>query len=43
VQRNYLYAARARRVLEWSPTVTFSDGLLQTVEWSRKNPLPSKH
>jgi UDP-glucose 4-epimerase len=35
VQRIYLDASRARRVLGWEPRTTFRDGLAKTVEWSR--------
>jgi len=42
VQRIYLDAARAKRVLGWTPKVTFTEGLRRTVEWSRKNPLPAR-
>jgi len=42
VQRIYLDASRAKRVLGWTPKVTFADGLRRTVEWSRRNPLPTK-
>ena len=42
VQRIYLDASRAKRVLGWTPKVTFSEGLRRTVEWSRANPLPVK-
>jgi len=42
VQRIYLDAARARRVLGWEPRVTFAEGLRRTVEWSRSHPLPVK-
>ena len=42
VQRIYLDATRAKRVLGWEPHVGFSDGLRRTVEWSRKHPLPTK-
>lgn len=35
VQRIYLDASRARRVLGWAPTVSFADGLTRTVEWFR--------
>src|SRR5262249_21746040 len=42
VQRIFLDAARARRVLGWQPRVAFAEGLRRTVEWSRKNPLPVK-
>jgi nucleoside-diphosphate-sugar epimerase len=35
IQRIYLDAARAKQVLDWTPRVTFRDGLTQTVEWSR--------
>jgi len=35
IQRIYLDASRARRVLDWSPQVSFSDGLRKTVEWTR--------
>ncbi len=43
VQRIYLDASRARRVLGWSPQIDFTEGLRRTVEWSRHNPLPTKH
>jgi UDP-glucose 4-epimerase len=36
VQRIYLDATRAKRVLGWTPRVSFRDGLAQTVEWSRR-------
>ncbi len=36
VQRIYLDAARARRVLGWTPRTSFRDGLVETVEWSRR-------
>ncbi len=42
VQRIYLDASRARRVLGWEPRVKFTEGLRRTVEWSRANPLPAK-
>src|SRR5262249_61908524 len=42
VQRIYLDAARARRVLGWEPRVAFTEGLRRTVEWTRANPLPAK-
>jgi UDP-glucose 4-epimerase len=42
VQRIYLDAARAKRVLGWSPRVTFAEGLRRTVEWTKQNPLPVK-
>ena len=42
VQRIYLDAARARRVLGWEPKVAFTEGLRRTVEWTRANPLPVK-
>ncbi len=42
VQRIYLDASRARRVLGWEPQVGFTDGLRKTVEWTRANPLPAK-
>ena len=42
VQRIYLDAARAKRVLGWEPKVAFTDGLRRTVEWTRRNPLPTK-
>ena len=42
VQRIYLDASRAKRVLGWTPKVTFADGLRRTVEWSRAHPLPAK-
>ena len=42
VQRIYLDASRAKRVLGWEPRVGFRDGLRRTVEWTRANPLPVK-
>jgi len=35
VQRIYLDATRAARVLGWKPRVAFTEGLRRTVEWSR--------
>jgi nucleoside-diphosphate-sugar epimerase len=40
VQRIFLDASRAKRVLGWMPKVAFTEGLRRTVEWSRKHPLP---
>jgi UDP-glucose 4-epimerase len=42
IQRIYLDASRARRVLGWAPRVSFREGLRRTVEWTRQNPLPTK-
>ncbi len=42
IQKIYLDATRAKQVLGWTPSVSFTDGLRRTVEWSRKNPLPVK-
>jgi len=39
IQRIYLDASRARQVLDWSPQVSFSDGLRRTVEWTRTHRL----
>ncbi len=36
VQRIYLDATRAKEVLGWTPTTRFHDGLVKTVEWSRR-------
>jgi UDP-glucose 4-epimerase len=36
VQRIYLDATRAGQVLGWKPRMSFRDGLVQTVEWSRR-------
>ncbi len=36
VQRIYLDATRAGQVLGWSPSTTFREGLVSTVEWSRR-------
>lgn len=35
IQRIYLDATRAGRVLGWKPTIPFREGLLRTVEWTR--------
>ena len=35
VQRIYLDASRAARIIGWHPRVTFVDGLRRTIEWSR--------
>jgi UDP-glucose 4-epimerase len=43
IQRIYLDASRAKRVLGWEPRVSFHEGLRRTVEWTRKHPLPVKH
>lgn len=43
IQRIYLDASRAKQVLGWTPTVSFAEGLRRTVEWSRHNPLPTRH
>ena len=43
IQRIYLDASRAKRILGWTPSVTFAEGLRRTVEWTRHNPLPVKH
>jgi len=40
IQRIYLDASRARRVLGWEPRVEFAEGLRRTVEWTRQCPLP---
>jgi UDP-glucose 4-epimerase len=42
VQRIYLDAARAKRVLGWAPKVGFTEGLRRTVEWSRARSLPER-
>ena len=42
IQRIYLDASRAKRVLGWTPRVSFAEGLRRTVEWTRANPLPVK-
>ena len=42
IQRIYLDASRAKRVLGWEPKVSFAEGLRRTVEWTRANPLPVK-
>jgi len=36
VQRIYLDAARAARILGWKPRMSFRDGLRKTVEWTRQ-------
>lgn len=43
IQRIYLDASRAKQVLGWAPRVSFAEGLRRTVEWSRHNPLPTRH
>ncbi|HYM81479.1 MAG TPA: NAD-dependent epimerase/dehydratase family protein [Candidatus Limnocylindria bacterium] len=35
VQRIYLDASRAAKILDWHPRVTFVEGLRRTIEWSR--------
>jgi UDP-glucose 4-epimerase len=35
VQRIFLDASRARRVLGWKPRIPFREGLERTVEWTR--------
>jgi len=35
IERVYLDASKAGRVLEWRPTVAFDEGLRRTVEWHR--------
>jgi len=42
IQRIYLDASRARQVLDWSPQVSFGDGLRRTVEWTRTHRLATK-
>jgi UDP-glucose 4-epimerase len=42
VQRIYLDASKAKRVLGWAHKIGFSEGLRRTVEWSRANPRPAK-
>jgi len=42
IQRIYLDSSRAKRVLGWTPTVHFAEGLERTVEWSRNFPLPTR-
>jgi UDP-glucose 4-epimerase len=39
VQRIFLDASRAKRVLDWTPTVEFPEGLARTVEWMRSAPV----
>ncbi len=36
IQRITLDATRARQVLGWEPSMTFREGLMKTVEWSRE-------
>lgn len=36
IQRIYLDASRAKEVLGWAPTRSFTDGLRETVEWARR-------
>ena len=42
IQRIYLDASRAKRVLGWTPRVGFREGLERTVAWSRANRLPTR-
>ncbi len=35
IQRIYLDATRARKVLGWEPKVAFAEGLRRTIEWTR--------
>jgi UDP-glucose 4-epimerase len=42
IQRIYLDASRAKRVLGWEPRVDFREGLRRTVEWSKRNKLPTR-
>jgi CDP-glucose 4,6-dehydratase len=35
IDRQFLSAAKARKVLDWAPTVTVPDALVQTVAWYR--------
>jgi UDP-glucose 4-epimerase len=42
IQRIYLDASRAKRVLGWEPGVTFREGLRRTVEWTRRHKLSAK-
>jgi UDP-glucose 4-epimerase len=42
VQRIYLDASKAKRVLGWAHKIGFSEGLRRTVVWSRANPRPAK-
>ena len=35
IQRIYLDASRARRLLGWEPKIPFPEGLRRTVEWFR--------
>jgi dTDP-glucose 4,6-dehydratase len=37
VFRHTADAAKAKRLLDWEPTVTFEDGLRRTIEWYRNN------
>ena len=42
VQRIYLDAALAKRLLGWEPRISFGEGLRRTVAWTRDHPLPTK-
>jgi len=41
IQRVYLDARKAEKVLGWKPTVSFDEGLRRTVEWSRRRVMVS--
>ncbi len=43
IQRIYLDASRAKRVLGWEPKVTFEEGLARTVAWYKEARIPSVH
>ena len=36
IERVYLDAAKAKKVLGWQPKVTYEDGLQKTIDWFRK-------
>ena len=36
IQHQHLSAAKAREMLEWTPTFSLEEGLTRTIEWYRR-------